>query len=169
MNAIRFPTPLPTTGHSAPDSKPIPTVGSAWRPLILKLYHTHYSLDPYADRLYSHGYDVVNTLNYLSTLKAAREFHPAMIIVHDTPAEDVDALEWIGCQHGDHDPHLAMIPLVILAEAARVPTLKIEALPDRIIILQNRADTLNQLTRTVKRTLRVWGLDQGGFALSESR
>jgi hypothetical protein len=142
MSAIRLPQP------------------SDWRPLIVKLYHTTYTLDPFADRLFSHGYDVTNTNNYSGTLKAARESHPALIIVHDDLAGGVDAAVWVGMQHSDRDARLAMMPLIILADGARLPILRAEAQPDRVILLQNRADTLNQLTRTVKRTLRVWELDQ---------
>lgn len=142
MSAIRLPQP------------------SEWRPLIIKLHHTNYSLDPFADRLFSHGYDVINTNNYLATIKAAREMHPALIVVHDDLTNKVDAREWIGMQHYDHDARLAMTPIVVLADGARLPLLRPEAQPDRVIILQNRADTLNHLTRTVKRTLRIWELDR---------
>jgi len=142
MSAIRLPQP------------------SDWRPLIVKLYHTGYSLDPFADRLFSHGYDVINTSDYNGTLKAAHETPPALFIVHDDLANGVDALRWLELQHMDRDTRLAMTPLVILTDGARLPTLRPDAQPDRVILLQNRADTLNQLTRTVKRTLRVWELDQ---------
>lgn len=131
-----------------------------WRPLIIKLYKTSYSLDPYADRLYSHGYEVINTNTYSSTLKSARESRPALIVVHDDPDNGIDALDWLAMQHFDAASALSMTPLIVLADTARLPILGGERQADRVIILQNRADTLNQLTRTVKRTLRVWGLDQ---------
>jgi hypothetical protein len=133
---------------------------SDWRPLIVKLFHTGYSLDPFADRLFSHGYEVINASDYNAMLKTGREMHPALIIVHDDPANGIDALHWLEMQHKDSDARLAMIPLIILTDGARLPTLQAEAQPDRVIILQNRADTLNQLTRTVKRTLKIWELDQ---------
>ncbi len=135
------------------------TPASVWRPLIVKLSHSGYSLDPYADRLYSHGYDVINTTNLSSTAKAAREFHPALLIVQDDPAGGVDVLNWLVAQHTDADTAVAMIPLVIIADAARVGLLRHEEQPDRVVVLMNRADTLNQLTRTVRRTLRAWGME----------
>ncbi len=63
-------------------------------------------------------------------------------------------------QHMDSNPQLAMIPILILADASRVPELRIEELSDRVVVLQRRADTLNQLTRMVRQLLHVWQLDQ---------
>ena len=142
MSAIRVPQP------------------SAFRAVIIKLYHNNYTLDPYSDRLYSHDYDVINTTNYANTLKAAHEYKPGLIIVHDDPAASVDALEWLRMQHMDRDARLAMVPLIILANPPRLPALHREEQPDRVIVLQNRADTLNHLTRTVKRVLHVWEMDR---------
>ncbi len=131
----------------------------AWRTIIIQLYNNTYALDPYGDRLHSQGYDVINTTNYASALKAAHEFSPALIIVHDDPDKNVDSIHWIELQHTDRVATLAMTPMIILTDAARVPLLHGEELPDRIIVLQRRSETLNQLTRTVKRVLHVWGLD----------
>lgn len=127
--------------------------------LIVKLFNNNYALDPYSDRLHSQGYEVINTTSYSAALEMAHEYSPALIIVQDDPASNVDAVRWIELQHMDRVSALAMTPIIILADAARVTFLRIEELPDRVIILQNRADTLNQLTRTVKRVLSVWGLD----------
>jgi len=132
---------------------------SVRRPLIVKWSHSGYSLDPYADRLYSHGYDVINTTNLSSTAKAAHEFHPALLIVQDDPAGGVDALNWLAAQHSDTDATVAMTPLIVLADVGRVGLLRHEEQPDRVVVLMNRADTLNQLTRTVRRTLRAWGME----------
>jgi hypothetical protein len=52
-----------------------------------------------------------------------------------------------------------MIPLIVVADSDRVPALRVQELPDRVVVLRNRADTLNQLTRTVQRLLRIWGFD----------
>ena len=49
--------------------------------------------------------------------------------------------------------------MLILADQERVPLLKTEELPDRVIVLPRRADTLNQLTRTVKRLIRLAQMD----------
>ncbi len=127
--------------------------------LILKLYRNPYSLDPYSDRLNSQGYEVLNASTYQVGLEMARESRPALIVAHDNPTDGIDALRWLELQHTDRVAALAMIPLIILADAARVPDLRREEQPDRVVVLQNRADTLNQLTRTIKHVLRVWGLE----------
>ena len=72
----------------------------------------------------------------------------------------VDAIRWIELQHNDPSPILAMTPLIIMTDYSRLSILRYEEMPDRIMLLQNRADTLNHLTRSVKRILRAWGLDQ---------
>ena len=126
---------------------------------ILELYNTDYALNPYSDRLTSQGYEVVAARNYDEALKLAHECDPVLILVHDDLAADVDALRWLEMQHTDRASWLAMTPLMILADAERVPTLRAEELPDRVIVLQKRADTLNQLNRAVKRLLRLWQLE----------
>jgi hypothetical protein len=131
-----------------------------WRAVIVKLYNTTYTLDPYSDRLNSLGYDLVNTTSYANTLKAARELRAALIIVHDDPNSGIDAIKWIEMQHMDPSPALPMMPTIVVCDLGRLATLRIEEIPDRVIVLQNRADTLNQLARTVKRILHVWELDQ---------
>jgi hypothetical protein len=127
--------------------------------IIVKLHHNLYALDLYADRLSTQGYEVITAPTYDEALEAVHHHHPALIIVHDDPDKQVDAVRWLEIQHTDRSSALAMIPLIILADNARVPALRTQELPDRVIVLRNRADTLNQLTRTVKRLLRVWGLD----------
>lgn len=130
------------------------------RAVILKLYNTDYTLDPYGDRLISQGYDVINASNYAEAIKLARQYNPVLILVYDDPNANVDAVQWLQLQHEDRVGRLAMIPLLILADAERVPELRLEEIADRVVVLQRRADTLNQVTRTVKRLLRVWGLDE---------
>ncbi len=137
----------------------IPLRQEAPKTCILKLYNADYTLDPYADRLMSQGYEVVNARSYDEALEAAHRCHPALIVVYDDPATDVDAVHWLEMQHMDREAWMAMTPLLILADASRVSLLRIEELPDRVVVLQRRADTLNQLTRAVKRLLRVWQLD----------
>ncbi len=137
----------------------IPLRQEAPKMCILKLYNADYTLDPYADRLISQGYEVVNAHHYDEALSEAHRCHPALIVVYDDPATDVDAVHWLEMQHMDREAWMAMTPLLILADASRVPTLRIEELPDRVVVLQRRADTLNQLTRAVKRLLRIWQLD----------
>jgi DNA-binding response OmpR family regulator len=126
---------------------------------ILELYNTDYALNPYSDRLTSQGYTVVQARTYEEALRLAREYDPVLILVHDDPAAHVDAVRWLEMQHTARESWLAMTPLMILADAARVPELRIHELPDRVIVLQSRADTLNQLNRTVKRLLRLWQLE----------
>ncbi len=130
------------------------------RTVIVKLYNTTYTLDPYSDRLDSLGYELINTTSYANTLKAAREFKAALIIVHDDPNAGIDAIKWIEMQHMDPLPALPMVPIIIVCDLSRLATLRFEEIVDRVIVLQNRADTLNQLARTVKRVLHVWELDQ---------
>jgi hypothetical protein len=127
---------------------------------ILELCNTGNTLDLYSDRLSSVGYDVVSANNYDNALTLAHQCDPALVLVYDDPATNVDAVRWIEMQHSDRNPRLAMTPILILADAARVPELRIEELPDRVVALQRRADTLNNLTRMVKRILRVWQLDE---------
>lgn len=129
------------------------------RAVIVKLHHNLYALDLYSDRLQTQGYSVVSADSYAAMLDAVHRNRPALIIVHDDPAAGVDAVHWLELQHNDRVAALAMTPLIILADAERANQLKVQELPDRVIVLRNRADTLNQLTRTVQRTLRVWGLD----------
>ncbi len=137
----------------------IPLRQEAPKTCILKLYNADYTLDPYTDRLVSQGYEVVNVHQYDEALLAAHRCHPALIVVYDDPATDVDAVHWLEIQHTDRESWMAMTPLLILADASRVPALRIEEIPDRVVVLQRRADTLNQLTRAVKRLLRIWQLD----------
>ena len=137
----------------------IPLRQEAPKTCILKLYNADYTLDPYADRLISQGYEVVNVQDYAEALDAAHRCHPALIVVYDDPSTDVDAVRWLEMQHTDREAWMAMTPLLILADSARIPVLRIEELPDRVVVLQRRADTLNQLTRAVKRLLRVWQLE----------
>ena len=127
---------------------------------ILELCNTGNTLDLYSDRLSSLGYDVVTANSYANAQKMAHQCHPSLVLVYDDPTTNIDAIHWVEMQHMDNNAQLAMTPLLILADASRVPDLQVEELPDRVVVLQRRADTLNQLTRTVKRLLRVWGLDE---------
>jgi hypothetical protein len=126
---------------------------------VLELCNTSYPLDPYSDRLKSQGYEVVSASNYEDALKLAYQCHPVLIVAYDDPEGKIDAVHWLEMQHTDPTPQLAMTPLLILADANRVPDLRKEELPDRVVVLQRRADTLNQLTRAVKRLLKVWQVE----------
>lgn len=132
----------------------------AARVCILELCNTGNTLDLYSDRLSSVGYEVVTANNYANAVKLAHQCHPSLVVVYDDLATNIDAVRWIELQHMDDASELAMTPILILADAARVPELQIEELPDRVVVLQRRADTLNNLTRMVKRILRVWQLDE---------
>jgi len=127
--------------------------------VIVKLLHNSFALDLYSDRLTAQGYAVLNMSSYEAALVAARRYRPAIIVVHDDPDEKIDAAQWLQLQHTDQVGALAMIPLIILASPARALELRPNELPDRVIIVRNRADTLNQMARTIQRLLRVWGLD----------
>lgn len=126
---------------------------------ILKLYNTPYALDPYRDRLTSQGYDVLDGSNYRESIALAHRHHPHLFLVYDDPESGIDALEWIALQHWDRFGWMATTPLLILADSSRLEALKTEELPDRVVVLQRRADTLNQLTRMVKYLLHANGLD----------
>ena len=82
-----------------------------------------------------------------------------LVVVYDDPEGKIDAVHWLEMQHTDPLPRLAMTPLLVLADANRVPDLRKEELADRVVVLQRRADTLNQLTRAVKRLLNVWQVE----------
>jgi hypothetical protein len=137
----------------------IPLRQDAPRTCILELYNTDYTLNPYSDRLTSQGYEVVHASSYEDGIRLAHECNPALVVVHDDPNANVDAVRWLELQHYDPMAQLAITPLMILADAARVPSLKVEELPDRVVVIPRRADTLNQLARTVKRLLKVWQLE----------
>ncbi len=117
---------------------------------ILKLYNSSFAIDPYHDRLASQGYNVIDGTTYENALALAHRHHPEVIILYDDPESGIDARRWIELQHYDRYGWMATTPLLILADAARIEALRVEELPDRIILLQRRADTLNQLTRMVK-------------------
>ncbi len=104
----------------------------AERICILELCNTGNTLDLYSDRLSSLGYEVVSTTNYDEAVKLAHQCHPSLVVVYDDPATNIDAVRWIEMQHMD----------------------------SRVVVLQRRADTLNQLTRMVRQLLHVWQLDQ---------
>jgi response regulator RpfG family c-di-GMP phosphodiesterase len=127
--------------------------------VVLELCNTGNTLDLYSDRLSSQGYSVLSANSYQDALRLAREYEPALIVVYDQPDTNIDAVEWLQIQHTDLKPQLAMTPLRVLADAVRVPELRVQEIPDRVVVLQRRADTLNQLTRTVKRILNVWGFE----------
>jgi hypothetical protein len=129
------------------------------RMCILELYNTDYTLNPYSDRLESEGYEVVHASNYEDAIKLAHDCKPALFVVHDDPNANVDAVRWLERQHYDRDGWLATTPLLILADAARAPVLHVEELPDRVVVIPRRADTLNQLARTVKRLLHLWQIE----------
>jgi hypothetical protein len=126
---------------------------------ILEVCNTSYPLDPYSDRLKSQGYEVMSASNYDEALKLAHECRPVLIVVYDDPNGKIDAVQWLEIQHTNPAAHLAMTPLLILADANRVPDLRQEELTDRVVVLQRRADTLNQLTRAVKHLLKVWQVE----------
>ncbi|PJF36511.1 MAG: hypothetical protein CUN49_05050 [Candidatus Thermofonsia Clade 1 bacterium] len=121
---------------------------------ILKLFNVPFALDPYQDRLISQGYEVFNVTSYQDALNYAHKYQPALFIVYDDSDSGVDALEWLRLQHTDRYGWMATTPLIILADAMRMDMLKPEELPDRVIVLQRRADTLNHLTRIVNQLLR---------------
>lgn len=124
------------------------------KPRILKLFNVPFTLDPYHDRLMSQGYEVFNGTTYEELVATAHQQRPAMFIVYDDPDSGIDGLEWLRRQHTDRFGWMATTPLLILADAARVPMLRPEELPNRVIVLQRRADTLNHLTRVVNTLLR---------------
>jgi response regulator RpfG family c-di-GMP phosphodiesterase len=123
---------------------------------ILEVCNTGNTLDLYSDRLSLQGYEVLSASNYDDAIKLAQQCKPALIVAYDDPATNIDAVEWLQRQHTDKNPELAMTPLLILADSHRVLELREQELPDRVVVLQRRLDTLNQLTRTVRRLLQVW-------------
>jgi hypothetical protein len=137
----------------------IPLRQEAPKTCILELYNQDYTLNPYSDRLTSQGYEVVHAANYDEGINLAHECRPVLVVVHDDPNANIDAVRWLELQHYDRVGQLAMTPLMILADANRVPALRVEELPDRVVVIPRRADTLNQLARTVKRLLKTWQIE----------
>jgi hypothetical protein len=122
---------------------------------ILKLYNKTFTLDPYHDRLASIGYDVIDAANYADALVLAHRQRPDLFVVYDDPAAGIDALVWLDAQHNDRYSWMATTPLMILADAGRAAELHKHELPDRVVVVLRRADTLNQLARAVKRMLKI--------------
>ena len=137
----------------------IPLRQDAPKSCILELYNTDYTLNPYSDRLTSQGYEVFHASNYEDGIRLAHDCNPVLVVVHDDPNANVDAVRWLELQHYDRAPQLAMTPLMVLADASRLPTLSVEELPDRVVVIPRRADTLNQMARAVKRLLKVWQIE----------
>src|SRR5690349_16772550 len=137
----------------------IPLRQEAPKTCILEVYNKDYTLNPYSDRLTSQGYEVVHASDYEEGIKQAHACRPVLIVVHDDPNVNIDAIHWLELQHYDRDGRLAMTPLMILADAGRVPVLRGEELPDRVVVIPSRADTLNQMARTAKRLLNVWQIE----------
>jgi DNA-binding response OmpR family regulator len=134
---------------------PIPLKDASIHGRILELYNASYALDPYHDRLASVGYDVINASSYAEALTLAQHRQPELIIVYDNPDGGIDALKWLEMQHTARLGWLAAVPLMILADASRAAELRPHELSDRVTVVLRRSDTLNQLSRTVKRLLNV--------------
>jgi hypothetical protein len=88
-------------------------------------------------------------------LALAQHRQPELIIVYDNPDGGIDALKWLEMQHTARLGWLAAVPLMILADASRAAELRPHELSDRVTVVLRRSDTLNQLSRTVKRLLNV--------------
>jgi hypothetical protein len=144
---------------SAVAVRALPPAATKPKTLLLELSNADLTLDPFQDRLISQGYEVITAKSYDAALKLARSESPSIIIVYDDPVTGIDAVQWLNLQHYDRISRLAMTPLLILADISRLSALKVQELPDRVVVLQRRADTLNQLTRAVKRLLYVWDVE----------
>jgi hypothetical protein len=127
------------------------------QPFLLKLHNTPYALDPYRDRIESEGVRVLNTDGYDEALQLAHLHRPALIVVNDDPDQRIDAVRWITLQHTDRMAWMAVTPLIILAGAERASVLRLEQMPDRVLLLQRRPDTLNRLTQAIRYLLRAYG------------
>ncbi|HRE48016.1 MAG TPA: hypothetical protein PLD47_09850 [Aggregatilineales bacterium] len=125
---------------------------------ILKVHNSPYTLDPYRDRLESQGFKVVDADTYDAGLNLAGRYRPSLVLVNDDPDTGINALRWLEMQHTSRYGWLATTPLIILADETRLPFLRPEQLPDRVVVLQRRADTLNRLAQTARYLMHVWGL-----------
>lgn len=123
---------------------------------VVKLNNSAYTLDPYRDRLESQGLKVMDGETYEATLDLAVEYHPVLFVVHDDPGAGIDALRWLQIQHTAPQGWMATTPLIILADESRMPELRREELPDRVLVLQRRADTLNRLGYVTRALLNLW-------------
>src|SRR5438477_17310 len=110
----------------------IPIRQEAPKTLFLELCNADLTLDTYQDRLTSQGYEVISTKGYDEAIQLARMYLPALVIVYDDPTTSIDAVKWIELQHSDRAAQLAMIPILILADANRMNDLREQELPDRV-------------------------------------
>lgn len=129
---------------------PLSLHSSASQGLILKLGNTPYTLDPFHDRLTSIGYEVLDASTYQQALQLAYNHRPELVVVYDDPDNGIDALEWLEQQHNGPYGWLAATPVMVLVNPTRAEDLRSQEINERVVLLQLRADTLNQLSRTIK-------------------
>jgi DNA-binding NtrC family response regulator len=142
---INFLTNLITIRQNKSETRSMPSLlPTTPRPLIVKLDAHHYRLDTYHEQLVADGFQVVRGTSIKEGIKLIRRVKPDLIVVIDNPGAGLGGSEWLSNQHSDLDGVSAMIPLIIVAERQRVPTLKVHELPGRVKIVQSplQLDTL---------------------------
>ena len=132
---IHFLTNLFTPTHPK-STMPTPLTNHAPRPIIVKLNAQRRRSDHVGDMLVEYGYQVVRGTSVHEGLRVARRIQPDLIIVFDNLKAGLDGKDWLNQQHSDVSvDNLAMIPLLIVTDTKRLPSLKVHELPGRVKII----------------------------------
>lgn len=110
------------------------------RPIIIKLENGSYLFDRWRDWLTDAGFHILRARNYTDALRLARRTAPVLILVADDPRRGIDAVEWLEMQHSDVAPHLPMTPLLMIAHSQNAMELRLQELPDRVLLLLRPID-----------------------------
>lgn len=114
----------------------MPSPHHAPRPIIVKLDAQRRRADRISDVLIEAGYQVVRGSSVRDGLRVARRVQPDLIMVFDNLKVGLDGQEWLDLQHSDVSAdNLAMIPLLIVTDRKRLPTLQVHELPGRVKII----------------------------------
>lgn len=132
---IQFLTNLFAPAQPKPTT-PMPPTNHAPRPIIVKLDAQRRRADRVGDMLIEYGYQVVRGTSVNDGLRVARRIQPDLIMVFDNLKAGLDGKSWLTAQHADISAdNLAMIPLLIVTDAKRLPTLKVHELPGRVTVI----------------------------------
>lgn len=119
----------------------MPPTNHAPRPIIVKLDAQRRRTDRVGDMLVEYGYQVVRGTSVREGLRVARRIQPDLIMVFDNLKAGLDGKAWLNEQHSDVSAeNLAMIPLLIVTNTARLPVLKVHELPGRVKIVLKPSD-----------------------------
>ena len=126
------------------------------RPLIIKIdVNPRRRRDRLTNDLGDAGFQVINALTIQSALKLGQRSQPHLIMVVDNLKRDLDAVQWLKAQHTNPNSHMVAIPLLILADNARMQPLKIHELPDRIRVVSKQLSTAD-LVLEIDKMIHRW-------------